>query len=209
MKKVLLCASMLGAVGLAASPQAANAASGVRIGTLECHESSGWGMVLAGSRAVRCAFSHGDHVERYTGAISKYGVDLGYQGSATLVWAVFAPSDPLGPGAIAGNYGGATAGAAVGVGLSANALIGGSDRSVALQPLSIEGATGLDVAAGVGTLSLRYQPVRAARLQPAGYVAEGRRVHRIAYVHHHRACPCATRFSGARYSYARHPTSAG
>ncbi len=203
MKKVLLCASMLGAIGLTASPLAANAASGVRIGTLQCRESSGWGLVLTSSRALRCDFSHGNHVEHYRGDISKYGVDLGYQGSATLIWAVFAPSDPMGPGALAGNYGGATAGAAVGVGLSANALIGGSDRTIALQPLSVEGATGLHAAAGVGAISLRYQPPARAMTQRSGYyAAQGRRLHRISHVRH--SCPCA-----ARYTSARRPAYAG
>jgi hypothetical protein len=130
----------------------------VRIGTLQCRESSGWGYILGSSRQVRCELNHGDHVEHYDGDISKYGVDIGYQGSGTLVWAVFAPTDRLGPGALTGHYGGLSAGAAAGVGLGANALVGGSSRSIALQPLSVEGTTGVGVAAGVGSLSLRYHP---------------------------------------------------
>jgi hypothetical protein len=70
---------------------------------------------------------------------------------------VFNPSDHLGPGALQGHYGGVTASATVGVGVGANALIGGSHRTITLQPLSIEGNTGVNVAAGIGTLDLRYE----------------------------------------------------
>ena len=38
------------------------------------------------------------------------------------------------------------ASATVGVGLGANVLVGGSGNSIALQPVSIEGTTGLNVA---------------------------------------------------------------
>ena len=71
-----------------------------------------------------------------------------------MVWTVIAPTANLAPGALAGRYGGATAGATVGVGLAANALVGGSHRSIALQPLSIEGNQGLNIAAGVAEVTL-------------------------------------------------------
>ena len=87
-------------------------------------------------------------------SISKFGVDVGYQQSAVLVWTVLAPTSDLHHGALAGHYGGVTAGAAVGVGASANALIGGSNKTITLQPLSIEGATGVNVAAGIGEMTL-------------------------------------------------------
>ena len=74
-----------------------------------------------------------------------------------LVWGVFAPSASLAPGALSGNYVGATGSATVGVGAGANVLIGGSNRTISLQPVSIEGNTGLNVAAGIGSISLRYQ----------------------------------------------------
>jgi len=154
MNKLLLCAALVGGLGLAAQAQADDHAAGVKVGTLSCHERSGWGFVFGSSHAVRCTFSHGDRVERYDGAISKFGVDIGYQQSGVLIWEVVAPDDHPGQGALAGHYGGLTAGAAVGVGLDANALIGGSNRSIALQPLSIEGSTGLNVAAGIGELTL-------------------------------------------------------
>src|SRR5580693_8175014 len=87
--------------------------------------------------------------ERYTGTIDKFGVDMGYTAAAVIVWGVIAPTANLGPGSLAGNYAGASAGAAVGAGLGANALIGGSNQQIALQPLSIEGQTGLTLRQGL------------------------------------------------------------
>jgi len=126
----------------------------VKLGILSCHESSGWGFIFGSSRAVRCTFSSGEHMERYDGSISKFGLDVGYQQSGVLLWEVLAPTDHYGAGALAGHYGGLTAGATVVVGIGANALIGGSTTSISLQPLSIEGTTGLNVAAGIADLTL-------------------------------------------------------
>ncbi len=151
MNKLLACAALIGGLGLGQQAHA----DGVKIGTLSCHEASGWGFIFGSSHEVRCTFSNGERTERYEGTISKFGVDVGYQQSAVLIWAVVAPNDVHGPGVLDGHYGGATAEGSVGVGVGANALIGGSTRSIALQPLSIEGATGLNVAAGIGELTLR------------------------------------------------------
>jgi hypothetical protein len=155
MKKLWLAASVIAALGCAS---AANA-DGVRAGTLTCHESSGWGFIFGSSHSVRCVYTSADgaHQEHYTGDIDKFGVDVGYQASAVIVWAVFAPTDKIGPGALSGHYGGVTADATVGVGLGANALVGGSDRTIALQPVSIEGATGLNIAAGIAGLTLHHE----------------------------------------------------
>jgi len=161
MKKLLVCAAILGAVAL---PLRASAQSGgsdrVSIGTLSCHESAGWGFIFGSSHAVRCIFSSGDRVEHYDGAIGKFGVDVGYQQSGVLLWEVVAPTDHNGPDALAGHYGGLTAGATAGVGLAANALVGGSMSAIALQPLSIEGPTGLNIAAGVAELTLHARDDR-------------------------------------------------
>ena len=92
--------------------------------------------------------------ETYFGTISKFGLDIGATSGGQMVWAVYAPSS-RGPGVLAGTYTGATAEATVAVGLGANALIGGSNRTVALQPLSVTGQTGLNLAAGVASLELR------------------------------------------------------
>ena len=161
MKKLLTCGALVGAMTMAvatAPAQADDRPGGVRIGTLSCHEAGGWGFVFGSSHRVHCLFTgNADHgrADRYEGSISKFGVDVGYQGSAVIVWAVLAPTDHLGRGDLAGHYGGATANAAVGVGAGANVLLGGFHKSFTLQPVSIAGETGLNVAAGVGELTLK------------------------------------------------------
>jgi len=147
------------AAGAALSTPALAGDGGVKIGTLSCHESSGWGFIFGSSHEVRCIYSGGSgHVEHYIGNISKFGVDIGYQKSGVLLWTVVAPGPEVGRGGLAGHYGGLTAGASAIVGASANALVGGSRKNIALQPLSIEGTTGLNVAAGIGDISLHYEP---------------------------------------------------
>ena len=154
MKKILMCAAMIGGLSLAMPALADDHAANVKVGTLSCNEHSGWGFVFGSSHEVRCTFTSGDRVEHYEGSISKFGVDVGYQQSGVILWEVVAPNDHPRPGALDGHYGGLTAGAAVGLGVDANALIGGSDRSIALQPLSVQGMQGLNVAAGIGELTL-------------------------------------------------------
>jgi hypothetical protein len=88
--------------------------------------------------------------------LSTVGLDIGINGGGRLVWAVFAPTKGYLRGALAGTYVGASADVAVGLGLGANALVGGSRRSVALQPVSVEANTGLNLAAGVSQLRLRW-----------------------------------------------------
>jgi len=154
MKKFLLYAALVGGLALASQAQAQDHAASVKVGTLSCHEANGWGFIFGSSHDVRCTFSDGDRSEHYRGSISKFGVDIGYQQSGVILWEVFAPTDHPGRGALDGHYVGATAGAAVVVGADANALVGGSDRSFSLQPVSIQGMAGVNVAAGVGELTL-------------------------------------------------------
>ncbi|HVH73990.1 MAG TPA: DUF992 domain-containing protein [Stellaceae bacterium] len=131
--------------------------AGVAVGTLTCNVAGGWGFIFGSSRALRCVFSHPGFGEHYAGTISKFGVDIGYTQGAVMVWTVFAPTASLRPGSLAGSYVGATGSATVGVGVGANVLVGGSNRTIALQPVSIEGNTGLNVAAGVGAITLRFR----------------------------------------------------
>jgi len=143
----------LAAVASFTIASAAQAQPGVKAGVLSCEVSGGWGFVFGSSKDMNCTFSptQGDP-EHYVGTINKYGVDIGYTRGGIMVWAVLAPGD-VGHGALAGSYGGVTAGAAVGIGANAHALVGGANN-VTLQPLSIEGQTGLNVAAGVASLNL-------------------------------------------------------
>lgn len=145
------------ALAMAALSGAANAApAGVKVGTLTCDVAGGAGFIFGSSKDLTCSYEPTKaRVERYAGTVSKWGVDIGYTGKGKLVWAVFAPSSDVRPGALEGEYAGATAQATVGVGLGANVLIGGLDKSIALQPLSVQGSTGLNVAAGIGQISLK------------------------------------------------------
>jgi hypothetical protein len=132
---------------------------GVRAGVLTCNVASGAGFVFGSDRAVSCTYSgSGGRVEHYAGNIAKFGVDIGYTKGGVLMWAVLAPTNNPPPHALTGSYGGVTAGAAVGVGGNANLLIGGSNHQISLQPLSVEGEKGLNVAAGIAEI----------RLAPAG-----------------------------------------
>lgn len=143
-------ASLFGSV-----PAVASSDPGVKAGILECSIASGWGMVLASSRSAECVYTPAKGAsERYTGSVSKFGVDIGYLSSATILWAVFAPSADVAPGALDGTYFGATVGATAVYGAGANVLIGGGSNSIALQPVSVEGNSGFNLAAGVGTISL-------------------------------------------------------
>jgi Protein of unknown function (DUF992) len=158
-KKIGLAVGSLGlAIGIAASGGLAVAQGSVQVGTLTCNVAGGWGFVFGSSKSLRCTFARaGGRPEHYAGSINKFGVDIGYTQGGVLVWGVFAPSANLAPGALSGNYGGVTGSATVGVGAGANVLVGGSNRTISLQPVSIEGNTGLNVAAGIGSISLRYQ----------------------------------------------------
>ena len=154
----LLAGTAIVAAAVAFGGAASAAEHGVKVGTLACHVSSGWGFIFGSSRDLHCDFhpSKAPTGERYAGTISKFGVDIGYTSGGELIWEVFAPSSDMHHGSLQGDYGGATAGATVGVGLGAHVLVGGLDKSIALQPLSIEGNTGLNVAAGIGAISLKW-----------------------------------------------------
>ena len=128
--------------------------SGVNVGSLNCKVSGGSGFIFGSTKTISCIFSRPDGTaERYKGEINKYGVDLGFTEGAYMVWAVFAPGQ-VKKGALAGKYVGVSGQASVGLGLGANVLLGGSNDQVALQPASIEGVQGLNVAAGFGEVTL-------------------------------------------------------
>lgn len=153
--RLMMSAAVLGAFAFAAPAQASP--HGVSVGTLTCNVASGWGFVFGSSKDLHCTFRQSDRrVEHYTGSISKFGVDIGYTEGGVLVWGVVAPSSDVRPGTLDGDYVGASASATIGVGLGANVLVGGFDESFALQPLSVSGNEGLNVAAGVGSISLKH-----------------------------------------------------
>ena len=128
----------------------------VQVGQLACSISAGVGLIVGSQRNVSCNFlPDGGPPEAYTGTITKIGLDVGFTTGGAMVWGVFTDTNRY-AGMLSGTYAGLQAEATVAAGLGANALIGGSNRAVALQPLSVQGQTGLNVAAGVGALELHY-----------------------------------------------------
>jgi len=126
----------------------------VQIGQLACSISAGVGLIVASQRNVSCNFQpDGGPPEAYIGTMTIIGVDIGFTAGSAMVWGVFAGTSRY-AGMLSGTYVGATAQATVAAGVGANALVGGSNRSVALQPLSIQGQVGLNAAGGIGALEL-------------------------------------------------------
>ena len=135
----------------------ATAQDRIAVGSLTCDVSAGIGVIIGSRREVACTFapSRPGPVEFYSGYISKLGIDIGVTTGGVMVWLVFAPTSRR-IGELAGTYVGASGEATVAVGVGANVLIGGSNRTVTLQPVSVTGQTGLNIAAGVAELDLRF-----------------------------------------------------
>lgn len=128
----------------------------VKVGALRCEVSAGLGLIITSSEELNCAFTSArGRREHYYGKIRKFGLDIGATERGVLAWDVFASIEGPRRHALAGEYGGVDASATVGIGVGANALIGGSDRAFTLQPLSVQGQTGLALAAGVESMTLR------------------------------------------------------
>jgi Protein of unknown function (DUF992) len=151
MKKFILCAAVL----LFVLAPAAQAAGGVKVGVLSCKIEGGVGLIIGSSKRAVCVFrpASGARAERYRGSIGKLGVDIGVTNQTVLGWAVFAPGK-VKRGSLRGNYSGVSAEATAIVGLGANVLVGGFNRGINLQPISLQAQTGLNIAAGVASLSL-------------------------------------------------------
>ena len=150
----IFAAMSAGLAGAATTP--ASAASGVKIGSLNCTVAGGVGLILGSSKGMNCIFHPvSGRAEDYTGSVTKLGIDIGVTGTTYIAWAVFAPGK-ITRGALEGSYSGASAEASVGLGLGANVLIGGSRKSIALQPISVQGQTGLNIAAGIARMDLDY-----------------------------------------------------
>ena len=154
MTRHLKAAGLACALALLAGP--ALAQSRIQAGTLSCSVAPGVGFVVGSSKALACRFNPagGGPVDLYSGRVNKVGVDIGATAGGQIVWAVLAPTADYRPSSLAGTYTGVGGEATVGAGLGANALVGGSGRSFALQPVSVSGQTGLNVAAGIVSITL-------------------------------------------------------
>ena len=128
----------------------------VQVGVLECRGGASVGFIVGSVTNLGCVLrGEGMPEDRYVAVIQKVGLDIGITEETALAWNVFAPVARLAPGDLAGKYAGADASASVGLGVGGNVLVGGSNKSIALQPLSVQGEVGLGVAAGLESLELR------------------------------------------------------
>lgn len=149
------------AVSYAQSPAApgtpqASGRTGANVGSLTCKVAGGMGFIFGSSKDLECLFARTDGVgEKYTGTIKRYGVDIGFTKESQIIWLVFAPGS-IAAGALTGGYVGATAQATVGGGVGANVLLGGGSGQITLQPVSVEGSVGLNVAGGLAEVELKY-----------------------------------------------------
>jgi uncharacterized protein DUF992 len=147
-----------------------------RAGILQCQGGQNVGFVVGSATSLECVFqSEGRRPEPYIATVHRFGLDLGVTDQTRLSWAVNAPTGRVGRGDLAGNYGGVGANASVGVGGGGNFLVGGPQNSYALQPLSVQGQTGLNVAAGVANIEL----------EPVAFGYGGHHRHHMHRHHHH------------------------
>lgn len=155
MNKKFFAASLLGLSLVLAAGNSEARTNGVKLGVLNCDIAPGVGLLIGSSKNVNCTFrNRTGRTEHYHGSIGKIGLDLGVTGRGRVAWLVFAPGN-VGRSALSGTYVGASAQASVIVGLGANVLVGGFKNNINLQPISVQGQTGLNIAIGVASLTLR------------------------------------------------------
>ncbi|MCB1428188.1 MAG: DUF992 domain-containing protein [Nitratireductor sp.] len=139
-----------------AAPGVCAAASPIQIGQLTCQVDGGQGRILGSSRELSCIFERpGMPIERYAGEINRIGIDIGSTQYSDIAWTVFSLTGTPGlAGVLEGNYAGLSGELTVGRGLGANVLVGGLERSVALQPISLQSSQGFNLALGVAQMQL-------------------------------------------------------
>lgn len=129
---------------------------GVRLGQLNCNVEGGWGLLLGSSKKASCEYVKVDGTtETYEGKLNKLGIDIGKTKDAYMTWAVFTQED-VAPAehALTGSYTGVSGEVSLGIGLGANALIGGAGTKIGLQPIAIQENAGLNLAVGLASLTL-------------------------------------------------------
>jgi hypothetical protein len=140
---------------MGATPSSAK--TGINVGVLQCAIEPGIGLIVGSSTDMECKFNPEKGADQhYSGTITKLGLDVGVTGEGSLAWLVFAPGS-VDRGSLAGRYAGVSAQATIAAGLGANLLVGGLEKSIALQPLSVQGQTGLNVSVGVSGLRLQFE----------------------------------------------------
>lgn len=154
MKRMLT--GTMGACVLIFSSGVQAAPATVKAGTLVCKGGEGVGLIVGSKKSYDCTYQpvQGPSAN-YTASVTKVGLDIGVTGKTTMVWTVLTAESPVKRRVLAGTYVGAAAGGSVGIGGGANVLVGGSNKSITLQPLSVQGQTGINLALGVAELKLR------------------------------------------------------
>jgi Protein of unknown function (DUF992) len=142
--------------GLLASHAAMAETAKLKVGTLTCHGKGGVGLILGSQEQLSCKYTPADNrpPSHLAGKITRIGLDIGVRGKSVMVWAVLGSTTKLPAEALGGKFAGASADIAAGIGAGANILIGGNNKSVVLQPLSVKGQTGVNLALGVAGLTL-------------------------------------------------------
>jgi ABC-type amino acid transport substrate-binding protein len=155
-KALALCATLFAVTGSAS----AQAPAWTQTGMLTCKLNPSIGFIIVGHQSMECRFvpSTPSPPQFYDGALNTVGIDIGIVGGGALAWGVLAPTAGVPAGALAGTYVGASGDVALGLGVGANVMVGGSNRSFALQPLSVEGSLALNVTLGLSALQLRWVP---------------------------------------------------
>jgi hypothetical protein len=154
----LALAAVLSAPAVAQAPQASPQQSWTQVGALTCTVDPSVGFILVGHQPMQCTYTPSlapAPPQYYDGAINTIGIDIGVSAGSALAWGVFAPTTGLPQGALSGEYVGASGDLGIGVGAGANILLGGSGRTVALQPLSLQGSLAFNIVLGVSSLKLR------------------------------------------------------
>jgi Protein of unknown function (DUF992) len=160
MSKILRVIASLMALLTLTSPLLAQSQDWVKVGGLSCSMAPTIGLLVVSEQKLNCTFTPSGPYppEHYTGTMGMVGIDVGVIGGGLLAWAVYMPTQGPPQGSLAGTYGGASGSIAAGVGVGANVLLGGSARSVMLQPISVEGSVGIEVTLGVAALTLQWVP---------------------------------------------------
>ena len=140
----------------------AGAQNWTQVGTLSCKVDPNIGFIIVGHQPMQCVYNQAPGTvpqvppQSYDGAINTIGLSIGISAGSVLGWAVFAPTTGVPAGALAGEYVGVSADVGLGLGAGANVLMGGSNRTIALQPLSLQGSAAVNVVAGLSSLKLRW-----------------------------------------------------
>jgi hypothetical protein len=156
MPKTTVAAAM---IAMAIAGQAVAQDQGIELGVLDCAIGGGTGFLFGSSKDLSCTFTPADKTfapEAYFGAVNKYGLDIGTTRQTVMQWLVLTPLNNIyAPGALAGDYIGASAEVTAAVGAGANLLAGGSSQAFTLQPLTLQTQTGVNIAIGVSQFQLR------------------------------------------------------